>query len=285
VEETVHDRGVDNLDTQQDVHGEEDDMHVEEMVHDRGVDNLDTQQDVHGEEDDVLVEEMVHENSDGDVVFVEDNILESSRDMITTLQNRAQTLATSVKHQPIRQMADRKYIKAAKSMADRYNRKRKLELFEVGDKVALKIPRIDRASSDMPRLPCIVVKVSGHAQGLYRLRSEHGILKNCFPSNELERYTGPLNCAVEGWEKDKWLSLREAAKHQAPWNRFTDNVCKCKGGCSNKKCRCFQKGISCSSHCHSGTNCCNKKYDDNIQLEHSVEVSSFTACTHNFFLM
>jgi hypothetical protein len=68
---------VDNLDTQQDVHGEEDDMHVEEMVHDRGVDNLDTQQDVHGEEDDVLVEEMVHENSDGDVVFVEDNILES----------------------------------------------------------------------------------------------------------------------------------------------------------------------------------------------------------------
>lgn len=93
-------------------------------------------------------------------------------------------------------------------------------------------------------------------------RCDHGILKNLYSSGELEPYSGHLNCSFDDWENEKWLSLREAAKLQSPWNLFTENVCKCKTGCFNMKCRCVQKGISCSSHCHSGKNCCNKKYDN-----------------------
>lgn len=58
------------------------------------------------------------------------------------------------------------------------------------------------------------------------------------------------------------LSLREAAKQQAPWNKFTQNTCKCTTGCSTNKCRYFWNKLNCSSHCHGGKPCTNKKYDD-----------------------
>ena len=55
-------------------------------------------------------------------------------------------------------------------MANRYNSSRKMLVFSVGHVVSLRIPRIDRTSSDQPRLPCVVVEVKGKAQSLYRLR-------------------------------------------------------------------------------------------------------------------
>ena len=87
-------------------------------------------------------------------------------------------------------------------------------------------------------------------------------MRHCYPANELERYDGPLGCCVEGWEKEQRISLREAAKQQAPWNKFTENSCKCTTGCSTKKCRCLRNGLCCSSHCHGGRSCSNKKYDE-----------------------
>ena len=70
----------------------------------------------------------------------------------------------------LRQHADNKYLKASQKMADRYNKGRKVKTFEAGDKVSVQIPRIDRTSSDLPRLPCIIVQVKGKVQCLYRLR-------------------------------------------------------------------------------------------------------------------
>ena len=55
-------------------------------------------------------------------------------------------------------------------MADRYNKKRPVKKFSVGDSVSVRIPRIDRTNSDLPWLPCIIVQVQGKAQHLYRLR-------------------------------------------------------------------------------------------------------------------
>lgn len=70
----------------------------------------------------------------------------------------------------LRQRADKKYLRSAEKMAERYNRKRRVKSFEVGESVSLRIPRIDRTSSDLPRLPCIIVQVKGDAKQLYRLR-------------------------------------------------------------------------------------------------------------------
>ena len=67
-------------------------------------------------------------------------------------------------------VADRKYLQSAKKMKDRYKKMKKVGSLSVGDKVSLRIPRIDRTSSDLSRLPCVVVGVVGQAQSLYRLR-------------------------------------------------------------------------------------------------------------------
>ena len=70
----------------------------------------------------------------------------------------------------VRLRANQKYLKTAERMAHRYNSNRKTLVFSVGDVVSLRIPQIDRTSSDQPRLPCVVVEVKGKAQNLYRLR-------------------------------------------------------------------------------------------------------------------
>ena len=93
----------------------------------------------------------------------------------------------------------------------------------------------------------------------YVFRSEHGILSTCYPASQLEDYSGPLCCEVIEWKEMKRISLREAAKHQAPWNLFTANACKCTTGCRTKQCRCLKKSLGCTSHCHSGKQCSNQQ--------------------------
>ena len=85
-------------------------------------------------------------------------------------------------------------------------------------------------------------------------------MKNCYPADQLEPYTGSLTFTVDGWRDEPTVSLHEAARKQAPWNAFTDNACHCHSGCGTNKCGCRKKGISCSSHCYSGKSCTNKAF-------------------------
>ena len=56
-------------------------------------------------------------------------------------------------------------------MASKYNKKHNVLRFSEGDAVSISIPWIDRTSSDLPRLPCVVVEVT---HNIYRLR--YGLL-------------------------------------------------------------------------------------------------------------
>ncbi len=47
---------------------------------------------------------------------------------------------------------------------------KKVKNFAVGEVVSVRILRIDRTSSDLPRLPRIVVQLKGEAKHLHRLR-------------------------------------------------------------------------------------------------------------------
>lgn len=87
---------------------------------------------------------------------------------------------------------------------------------------------------------------------------KYGVLSVCYPAGELECYTGPVEFSMDGWEEEQRLSLREAARKQAPWNAFVSNACKCTTGCGTRRCRCVKQGISCSSHCHGARSCSNK---------------------------
>ena len=63
----------------------------------------------------------------------------------------------------VRQAADIKYLTAAQRMANSFNRKKCVKSFGVGVNVSMRIPQIDRTSSDLLRLPCHIVEVLGGA--------------------------------------------------------------------------------------------------------------------------
>ena len=60
-------------------------------------------------------------------------------------------------------------MKIAKKMTSRYDKKKAMR-FQIGDSVSIRIPRIDRTCTDMPRIPCVIVEVHGKVQESYRLR-------------------------------------------------------------------------------------------------------------------
>ena len=81
-------------------------------------------------------------------------------------------LGNSEKHLSLRKEADTRYRLNAERMRMKYckARRKKVMTFECGDFVSVKIPRIDRTSTDFHRLPCVVVEVMGKVHLLYRLR-------------------------------------------------------------------------------------------------------------------
>ena len=106
-----------------------------------------------------------------------------------------------------------------------------------------------------------------HLQDVYRLWCCSGVLDKCYLANELEPFGGSYNIPVNGLEEDAWLSLGEAARDHVPWNAFIGNRCKCRSeSCDTRRCHCKKKRINCSSHCHKGTHCKNKQYEEDEKL-------------------
>ena len=68
-------------------------------------------------------------------------------------------LGTSTKHLAQRLIADVNYRRNAQRMVSLYNTRKRhnVKSFTAGDLVSIKIPRIDRSSTDLRRMPCIVV--------------------------------------------------------------------------------------------------------------------------------
>ena len=77
-------------------------------------------------------------------------------------------LATSTKHLAQRLKADVNYRRNAQRMVSLYNTRKchNVKSFTAGDLISIKIPRIDKSSTDLRRMPCIVVDVKGIKQRL-----------------------------------------------------------------------------------------------------------------------
>ena len=82
------------------------------------------------------------------------------------------TLSTTEKHKPLRLKADKMYRRNAERMQLKYSKakRKKICILSVGNFVSVKIPRIDRTSADLHRVPCVVVEVLGKEYHLYLLR-------------------------------------------------------------------------------------------------------------------
>ena len=254
---------------------EREDIRVEEYKGDESVEE-DKMKEISSEvEEDTKIndEEDINSEAEEDHEIDESKIVKTVGDVQTKVSERV--LATTKKHSAIRQQADRAYLNNIQRMKGRFAKKtkEKINIFEVGDYVSVRIPHEDRTSTDVNRLPCVVVQVIGKSQSLYRLRCRKGTIKTCFRASELEYFEGCFSLSVTGWKKEQMISLREAARNI--WNVFNENRCQCTTKCDSKRCKCRRSRISCSSHCHGGKSCCNKNYEEKHEKENEV----------NFFLI
>ena len=96
-------------------------------------------------------------------------------------------------------------------------------MFSVGEKVTISIPKMNRAKTDMPRLPCQITEVYGDKVKIYMLGTTFGTLKGNFHGEDLQSYDGSVDTVHGGIT----LSLCEAAHKFYPCNKFTESCCKC----------------------------------------------------------
>ena len=124
--------------------------------------------------------------------------------------------------------------------------------YSEGDKVSVLVPKIDRCSTDMCRIPAVITNVSGGDKiKFYQITTAAGIVRNKFRSGDLKSFSGDINP-----DTTKEVSLREAALKVNAANRFTVSRCHCKGKCENAQCSCIRSKIKCSTHCHPGNKTC-----------------------------
>ena len=86
-----------------------------------------------------------------------------------------------------------------------------IHVFAVGEYASVRIPRIDCASTDLQRLPCVIIQVISKGQRIYRIRSKHGVLRACFHASDLEPFAGTYSIPTSGWQNEQKITLHEAA--------------------------------------------------------------------------
>ena len=74
-----------------------------------------------------------------------------------------------------------------------------------------------------------------------------------YGEGNLELFDGNFSLSTEGW-KSSFMSSSQALN---PQNEFHSGSCNCKTGCISLQCACQKKGATCSTKCHSGTDCGN----------------------------
>ena len=82
-------------------------------------------------------------------------------------------------HQEIREAVKRNLEKCIEKMKKKYNSCRKVETneYDAEDNVSIYIPKRDRHSTDIKRLPCVVTNKGSEKQPSYKLTTEFGILQ------------------------------------------------------------------------------------------------------------
>jgi hypothetical protein len=167
--------------------------------------------------------------------------------------------------------------KNASMMIKKHDCKRNKETreFKLNNNVTVLIPRIDRAGTDMRRLPGKIVKISSSINKYYTILTVWGVLNAKYRATSLEPFSGLVEVVTENeegesvWEKNyKTISLSEAAKLQNASTGSVETVnviCNCGTVCyDDGRCKCSKLKLLCTSHCHGkmkGKPLCCKNHD------------------------
>ncbi|KAL0808279.1 hypothetical protein ABMA28_012774 [Loxostege sticticalis] len=104
----------------------------------------------------------------------------------------------------------------------------------------------------------VLVEVPKKRNGLYRVGTSAGVIKDWLPRNALQISPGPkLNDDIP----DKILSLRGASSESSPFGGQGFKMCNCsksKVQCKSNRCACKKSNLLCTSKCHKASNCKNK---------------------------
>ena len=156
----------------------------------------------------------------------------------------------------MREQLNQNKISNAEKLIKKHDCKRnkKTRFFKEGDRVTVKIPRIDRGSADLTRLPGVIGKVSEHKETFYTVLTSFGTLQDSYRASDLEPYSGLVSVNINDLYS-KMIALHTAANLQAVRTGSVEEVnavCNCTGKCSDdKRCSCFKINKKCTSHCHN----------------------------------
>ena len=113
----------------------------------------------------------------------------------------------------------------------------KVEDFDVGGNVSVKVPLIDRGKCDVSHVPAVQQQSFGTTESFYT-------------ASTLISYPAPVDIVDE----DKTVSLREAAILHSVLKKDISK-CNFKTRCKTSHCHCKKISIKCSSQCHKGLKC------------------------------
>src|SRR2546421_6689433 len=144
-----------------------------------------------------------------------------------------------------------------KKSKKRENKSKQL-IYEIGAKVKILIPRVDR-KNHQKFLPCIILDVNEES-GMITLGSAAGTLDRVYNSNEIK----PLG--ADDWPEmnhipRQTISLQMAAgfHSQSPnWKDLSlSSPCHCQSKCIKIQCSCYAAFLKCTSECHHKRKCSN----------------------------
>ena len=88
----------------------------------------------------------------------------------------------------------------------------------------------------------------------------HGLLEQNFLRTQFHAY--PRNLIdINDINKNKKISVREAAGRDSICGAQGYYKCNCKTGCENGRCNCYTNNKLCNSKCHNSTVTCNNKHE------------------------
>ena len=147
---------------------ENNDQEIAEDGNEQDEDDFDIRQADHGQSKELEL----RENEDMKEFVKDDNERDEDEEETNSDSSARPQLATTHKHIRIREEADKLYLRNAERMRMKYTKckRKKVLTFSPGDIVSIRVPRIDRTSTDFHRIPCVVVERRGSKFFLYRLR-------------------------------------------------------------------------------------------------------------------
>jgi len=134
-------------------------------------------------------------------------------------------------------------------MEKSYNKVNKVDGYEEGDLVRLKIPVEDRCSTENKRMFCRVIDVKYGNR--YSLQCEYGILHGFYRTKDMDRLTCTMPHQIPPFRKGSHRdhTLREAARLLSPADLMQVR-CGCKGNCAPVRWKCFKGKVECTLRCH-----------------------------------